>query len=87
MQNKPFKNVRSFWQFKSFTHITEFLFVSQLQPVDSASINDIKLKAEGRGLFTTSAIVNMEWSSKSFEQPVVVSPLQIIVKLKGTQLQ
>ena len=53
--------------------ITEFLFVTQLQPVDSGSINDIRLKPEGRGLFTTSAIVNMEWSSKSFEQPVGVS--------------
>ncbi len=44
----------------------------QIQPVDSGSVNDIKSRPEGKGLLSTSAIVNMEWTSKEFDNPVVV---------------
>lgn len=35
-------------------------------------MTDIKAKPETKGLFATSAIVNMEWSSHSFEEPIRV---------------
>ena len=45
----------------------------QLQPVDSATTTRIKEKTtEGSKFLTCSSIVNMEWASESFTEPVYV---------------
>ncbi|KAK2154993.1 hypothetical protein LSH36_251g00013 [Paralvinella palmiformis] len=49
-------------------------FVLQLQPVDSATTTRIKEKTtEGSKFLTCSSIVNMEWASESFTEPVYMT--------------
>lgn len=49
-------------------------FVMQLQPVDSVTMSDIKAKTlEGKNLLTSSSIVSMEWTSKSFDNPILMT--------------
>ncbi|XP_013408435.1 uncharacterized protein LOC106172334 [Lingula anatina] len=46
----------------------------QVQPVDSASVADIKLRFKHcRGLLTSSAIINMKWDSEAFGKQIIMT--------------
>ncbi|XP_060082127.1 death domain-containing protein 1-like [Ylistrum balloti] len=56
------------------TFNTKELFRMQVQPVDSATINDMQMRRrECKGLLTSSPIIHTDWESTSFAKPITVT--------------
>ena len=55
-------------------------FTHQLQPLDTTMVSEIRHREDCRGLLTASAVVEMEWTSKTFDSPVVVSQVIILYR-------
>lgn len=56
------------------TFNTKELFRMQVQPVDSATINDLQARRrECKGLLTTSPIMHTDWVTTSFAKPITVT--------------
>ncbi|XP_048251559.1 death domain-containing protein 1-like [Haliotis rufescens] len=49
-------------------------FLMQVQPVDSASVHDFRLRdARAKGLLTSSPVVYMDWETNELQKPISVS--------------
>ncbi|XP_033724899.1 death domain-containing protein 1-like [Pecten maximus] len=56
------------------TFNTKELFRMQVQPVDSATINDMQTRRrECKGLLTSSPIIHADWETNSFAKPITVT--------------
>ena len=61
-------------------HVSRHVTCCQIHPVDSHTVSEVRKTApDGAGLLVTSAVIDVEWSSRDFGSPVKVRHRHCVV--------